>query len=102
MCSSDLEMAAELFPLADVILLTRVSDERAAPCEQLLEQTAELRRRLDRPIEAVEPVSAALDRAWERTPPEGMIGVTGSLYLVGEAKRWLARSQRDLFAGESS
>jgi dihydrofolate synthase/folylpolyglutamate synthase len=96
------EMAAELFPLADVILLTRVSDERAAPCEQLLEQTAELRRRLDRPIEAVEPVSAALDRAWERTPPEGMIGVTGSLYLVGEAKRWLARSQRDLLAGESS
>lgn len=96
------EMAAELFPLADAILLTRVPDERAAPCEQLLEQTAELCGHLNRPIEAVEPVPAALDRAWERTPSDGMICVTGSLYLVGETKRWLARSQRDLFVCDES
>lgn len=87
------EMAAELFPLADVLIMTRVPDERAAPLELLLEQTDDLRRRLGRPAEAVEPVEAAFDRAWERTPPEGMICVTGSLYLVGEAKKWLARSR---------
>ncbi len=86
------EMAVELFPLAEVLVLTRVSDERAAPLAQLLEQTADLRCRLGRRTEAVEPVGRALDRAWERTPPDGMICVTGSLYLVGEAKRWLARS----------
>jgi len=86
------EMAAELFPLADVLILTRVSDERAAPLAQLLEQTADLRRRLGRPTEAVEPAELAFDLAWERTPPDGMICVTGSLYLVGEAKKWLARA----------
>jgi dihydrofolate synthase/folylpolyglutamate synthase len=87
------EMAAELFPVADVLILTRVSDERAAPLEQLWAETADLRRRLDRPVEAVEPAAAALERAWERTPSEGMICVTGSLYLVGEAKKWLARTR---------
>ncbi|MCS7156974.1 MAG: bifunctional folylpolyglutamate synthase/dihydrofolate synthase [Blastocatellia bacterium] len=86
------EMAAALFPLADLLILTRVPDERAAPLELLLEQTADLRCQLGRPTEAVEPVEVAFDRARERTPPSGMICVTGSLYLVGEAKRWLARS----------
>ncbi len=90
------EMAAELFPLADAVILTRVPDERAASLEQLLEQTAALRQQLRRPIEAIEPVGAALDRAWGRTPSSGMICVTGSLYLVGEVKRWLAQSGREV------
>ncbi len=98
------EMAAELFPLADLILLTCVEDERAASCAHLLEQTADLRARLKQPIRALQPVSAALEYARQHTPPEGMICVTGSLYLVGEVKRELAqtRSPAYVLASEES
>jgi dihydrofolate synthase/folylpolyglutamate synthase len=78
------EMAAELFPLADTIIVTRMADERAADASRL----ADVASRFGAPIQA-ETVSRALERARTLTPPDGLICATGSLYLVGEAKRAL-------------
>lgn len=78
------EMAAKLFPLADTIIVTRVADERAADLERL----ARVASRYGSSVEAETPAHA-LERARTITPREGMICVTGSLYLVGEVKRLL-------------
>ncbi|AEB11045.1 bifunctional folylpolyglutamate synthase/dihydrofolate synthase [Marinithermus hydrothermalis] len=40
--------------------------------------------------EVVEESAKALERALAVTPPEGLVVVAGSLYLVGEVKRYLA------------
>jgi dihydrofolate synthase/folylpolyglutamate synthase len=76
------EMADELFPLAETVILTRVQDERAADHERL-------RRLAAYPnVILTETVSEALDRGLNLTPPGGLICVTGSLYLVGAVKQW--------------
>lgn len=85
------EIAMELFPLADTLIVTRVADERAADLALL----ADVAARFASPIRA-ETVAEALQRARAATPPHGLICVTGSLYLVGEAKRWLAAPQNSL------
>lgn len=78
------EMAAELFPLADTIIVTRAADERAADVERL----ARVASRFGSPVQAETPAHA-LEKARAITPRQGMMCVTGSLYLVGEVKRLL-------------
>ena len=74
------EIAEILFPLADHVVVTKVANPRAAA-------TTELTRAASRTgvsLSAEETVAGALARAHELTRPDGVIVVTGSIFLVGE------------------
>lgn len=77
------EIASQLFPHATRILVTAPESQRALRPESLREVFP------DSQIEVAGDVSEALDRAKEELPLGGVIFVTGSLYLVGEARRLL-------------
>jgi dihydrofolate synthase/folylpolyglutamate synthase len=79
------EMAQILFPLADHVIATHADNPRAATPEEIQE--------LAKPFADVicEPnVAAALERARQVTPKNGVIVVTGSIYIVGNAFARLA------------
>lgn len=78
------EIAAALFPAARHLVLTRPANPRAAEPEALARLVPDdpTSSRITLAPSAIEAVSAA--RAL--TPPDGLICVTGSLYLVGEVK----------------
>jgi dihydrofolate synthase/folylpolyglutamate synthase len=81
------EMAATLFPLAEHLILTRPDNPRASSLESL--------RRVVPPdydasrITETSSLHEALRAAREITPGDGLILLTGSLYLVGEAQKIL-------------
>ncbi len=79
------EMTEILFPLAEKVIATRPENPRSASPEEI--QQAGGRTGTD--IEAVADVGKALERARAVTPPQGVMVVTGSIYLVGEAMRAL-------------
>jgi len=82
------EMLEILTPLAANIVLTTFGNARAASLEML---SAAVPGGL--PVENItqaDSVDAAMREALARTDPDGMICVTGSLYLVGEVKSFLS------------
>jgi dihydrofolate synthase/folylpolyglutamate synthase len=80
------EMAQILFPLfdgqRDRILLAPVKSPRAASAQEL----AEIATVLDMPAEVCTSVAEAMTKAAKGT---GSVVVSGSVYLVAEAKAWL-------------
>jgi dihydrofolate synthase/folylpolyglutamate synthase len=78
------EIAAVLFPCADRLILTRPDNPRAAGLDRL----RELATGFVEPdkINVADSVSEALQKARDLTPSDGVICVTGSLYLIGEIK----------------
>lgn len=81
------EMLAVIVPLADRIIVTEPSNSRALTYTDLLELfPADISK--ERTF-ATDNVASAIDIAHEITPDDGIILVTGSLYLVGEAKKIL-------------
>jgi dihydrofolate synthase / folylpolyglutamate synthase len=79
------EMTEILFPLAERVIATRPDNPRAASPEEIQQAGS----RTGAEIEAVAEVAAALERAREAAGRETIIVVTGSIYLVGEAMRFL-------------
>lgn len=81
------EIAGLLFPLAESVTLTEPRQSRAISAPLLAEITAGLARRMSTipdPIEALEGVLAVAS-------PDDVILVTGSLFLVGDLRRyWLS------------
>jgi dihydrofolate synthase/folylpolyglutamate synthase len=77
------EMAEILFPIAEQVVVTQVANPRAASISELKEAGA----RTGAKMFAEETVTAALARARVVSRPEGVIVVTGSIFLVGEAMR---------------
>jgi dihydrofolate synthase/folylpolyglutamate synthase len=81
------EIASQLFPLAQCLILTQPDNPRAA--------TPEMLRRLSpsnpNSIKVMHApnVPEALQAARAETPVDGIICITGSLYLVGEAQKIL-------------
>ena len=75
-------MAAALFDAARTLVLTRVSDIRAADSARL----GSTALRSSRNVIFAETVRQALSWACSVTPPDGLICVAGSLRLVGEVK----------------
>ena len=75
------EMAEILFPLAERVIVTRPQNPRAASPEEIEQAAA----RAGAEIEMQENVQSALMRARSTAPAEGVIVITGSIYLVGEA-----------------
>lgn len=85
------EMAAILFPAADQIVLTQPDNPRSASAEELEEIAAATGAPN---VFVTRSVSDALVKANEVTSSAGLICITGSLYLLGEAKAILNASAR--------
>ncbi len=79
------EMAEILFPIADQVILTHANNPRSAsPVE--IRQAAQ---RITTELTDAENVASALDEARRVAAETGLVVVTGSIYLVGEAMRML-------------
>jgi dihydrofolate synthase/folylpolyglutamate synthase len=81
------EIADILFPLADRVIATRAKNPRAAAPEEI----AELGSNAQTEILQAESVQAALKLARTLSGRKGVIVITGSIYIVGEALDILAR-----------
>ena len=79
------EMMEILFPLADRVIVTRPENPRSASPEEIRQAGS----RTGTEIETVPEIGAALERARRVSGLEAVVVVTGSIYLVGEAMRWL-------------
>jgi dihydrofolate synthase / folylpolyglutamate synthase len=84
----------ELAPLASLTVATRAMVPRAAPPQRV----ATLAAKWSDHIIAEEDTQKALAQAIAETQPDDLLLVTGSLYLVGDAKRLLP----DLLAGTTA
>ncbi len=78
------EMAQILFPLFDQVILAPIHTARATPMEELLAAA----KTTGTPARIAESVSQALQLA-EQSSKDGVIVVSGSVYLVGEARTLL-------------
>jgi dihydrofolate synthase/folylpolyglutamate synthase len=77
------EMAAILFPTATQLVLTQVNNPRSASAEELHEIAIAM---AVPNVLVTHSVGEALARANEVTSTPGLVCITGSLYLLGEAK----------------
>jgi dihydrofolate synthase/folylpolyglutamate synthase len=81
------EMAAILFTKADELILTKLDNPRAATGEMLM---AAVPLNFDQArVHSAPSAAEAVRIAREITPPDGLICVTGSLYLVGAIQEML-------------
>jgi dihydrofolate synthase/folylpolyglutamate synthase len=81
------EIADIIFPLADRVIATHAENPRAASPQQI----AELGAHAQTEILQAKSVPEALERACTLAGPKGVIVITGSIYIVGEALGILAR-----------
>jgi dihydrofolate synthase/folylpolyglutamate synthase len=79
------EMTEILFPIAAHVIVTHADNPRAASSEEIRQAAARVTAAVD--IEAADDVSSALNRARQIAGPGGLVVVTGSIYIVGEAMR---------------
>ncbi len=79
------EMTEILFPIAERVIATRPENPRSASPEEIQQAAS----RTSAEIEAIAEVEEALTRAKEAAVSKGLVVVTGSIYLVGEAMRLL-------------
>jgi dihydrofolate synthase/folylpolyglutamate synthase len=77
------EMAEILFPIAERVVLTRVDNPRSASVREIREAA----RRVSVETSEAESVEVALGKAERLAGPDGLVVVTGSIYIVGEAIR---------------
>jgi dihydrofolate synthase/folylpolyglutamate synthase len=83
------EIASILFPLAERVIATQSGNPRAAAPHEL----AELGRHTQTEILEEPSVKAALNKARSLAGSGGVVVITGSIYIVGEALGLLAPSQ---------
>ena len=83
------EVAGLLFPAAATVTLTQSPQPRSISAEVLATMT----RHLASTVEVVPDPATALEHAIEQAAPDDIVFATGSLYLVGDLRRyWDARS----------
>ena len=82
------ELAQILFPLFNSVILTEVNSPRRAS----LAQMAEAAQPTGVTVHTAESVWEALEQARATTTPDGLIVVTGSVYLVGAARSLLSEA----------
>jgi dihydrofolate synthase / folylpolyglutamate synthase len=78
-------MLRTLLPLSHRILLTQPKIDRSLPPEKLYQVVQTLGRNAD----IIPDVGDAVNFALNTSPPDGVVCITGSLYVVGEAKEAL-------------
>ncbi len=84
------EITEILFPIAGHVIVTHANNPRSASPDEIRQAAARVAAGSD--IEEAEDVASALDRARavaEFAGPRGLVVVTGSIYIVGEAMRTL-------------
>jgi len=81
------EIADIIFPLADRVIATHAENPRAASPQQI----AELGAHAQTEILQAKSVAEALERGCTLAGSKGVIVITGSIYIVGEALGILAR-----------
>ncbi len=79
------EMAEILFPMAEKVIVTPVDNPRSATVDEIRQAAS----RTFTEIEEAPDVPASLERANLLAQGGGVVVVTGSIYLVGEAMRCL-------------
>jgi dihydrofolate synthase / folylpolyglutamate synthase len=79
------EIAEILFPLADRVIATQVENPRAATAAEIREAAS----RVAVDIDDAPDVPSALVQARAAAGTQGLVVVTGSIYIVGEAMRTL-------------
>jgi len=83
------EIAGLLFPHAAAVILTSPAQSRAISAPVLAEMTGHHARQM----EVIPDPNLAFERALELASPDDVIFVTGSLYLVGDLRRyWMSRA----------
>jgi dihydrofolate synthase/folylpolyglutamate synthase len=82
------EVAGNLFPRAQTVIVTSPAQPRAISAPVLAEMTGHHARN----VEVIPDPEKALERALELASPEDVIFITGSLFLVGDLRRyWFSR-----------
>jgi dihydrofolate synthase / folylpolyglutamate synthase len=76
------EMAQILFPLFNKLIVTRVNTPRSAPVEDLMAAAQVTGNQVEEATDGIH----AVERALQVTPADGLVVVTGSLFLVGEVR----------------
>ncbi|CEP67063.1 Folylpolyglutamate synthetase [Moorella glycerini] len=87
------KVVAELAPKAAAVIVTRPNNPRAGEWQSL----AGLVRRYVEQVEVIESIPAALNRALHIAGPSDLICVTGSLYMVADAREWLKKLKKEDF-----
>ena len=83
------ELLEILLPAVDTCIVTHAHHAKAAPPEQLVEAA----HSLGHAAQAVEPLGEALDQALAAAGPDDLVLVTGSLFVVAEARAaWAERN----------
>ncbi len=82
------EITEILFPVADRVIVTHANNPRAASPDDIRQAAARVTSATE--IEEAEDVATALAQARKIASPNGLVVVTGSIYVVGEAMRTLS------------
>jgi dihydrofolate synthase / folylpolyglutamate synthase len=85
------EMLHSLQSITPLLIAVSPRVERARPVVEIEEEC----RNQDIPVEQGSSVGRGIARAVNVAPPKGIILITGSHYVVGEALSWLARKKLD-------
>ena len=81
------EITEILFPIAEHVIVTRANNPRSASPDEIRQAAARVAAGVD--IDEAEDVASALERARKVAGTGGLVVVTGSIYVVGEAMRML-------------
>ena len=84
------EITEILFPIAGHVIVTHANNPRAASPDEIRQAAARVAVGTD--IEVAENVASALNRARAVAGSAGLVVITGSIYIVGEAMRTLGIS----------
>ncbi|QGP92426.1 Folylpolyglutamate synthase [Neomoorella glycerini] len=87
------KVVAELAPKAAAVIVTRPNNPRAGEWQAL----AGLVRRYVEQVEVIASIPEALNRALHIAGPSDLICVTGSLYMVADAREWLEKLKKEDF-----
>jgi dihydrofolate synthase/folylpolyglutamate synthase len=85
------EITEILFPIARHVIVTHANNPRSAGPDEIRQAAARVAAGID--IVEAENVASALNRARNVAGPGGLVVVTGSIYVVGEAMRTLGASK---------
>jgi dihydrofolate synthase/folylpolyglutamate synthase len=80
-------VTALIAPVADIVITTTPENPHALPAAALADEV----RRYTPHVIAIPDRRAAVDYARQLAGPDDVLVVTGSFYLVGEAREWLIR-----------
>jgi dihydrofolate synthase/folylpolyglutamate synthase len=83
------EITEILFPVAARVIVTHANNPRSATPDEIRQAAARVTSGGDLDLEEAENVESALSRARAVAGAGGLIVVTGSIYVVGEAMRML-------------